>query len=155
YAGVGVQYFASMIVVDNQQKNTDFLEWARPTLELATMQGKLKKKNDSSFVLESQGQDFKFHLGPSAAVQARFFQAPENSSLTVLWKQDGDRLVAVNLMRDDVAIPSLLDDITVRVMTEATTLEPGKPVEHKYLLYNGPVKVRLLGQLKGPDSVDS
>src|SRR5262249_30992922 len=37
YGGVGVQYFASMIVVDDQQPKTDFLEWARPTLELATM----------------------------------------------------------------------------------------------------------------------
>jgi YidC/Oxa1 family membrane protein insertase len=41
-----------------------------------------------------------------------------------------------------------LDDITARVNAEAV-LKPGMPVVHKYLLYNGPVKVRLLGQLSG------
>src|SRR5260370_1145608 len=41
-----------------------------------------------------------------------------------------------------------LDDITARVNAEVK-LKPGMPVVHKYLLYNGPVKVRLLGQLAG------
>jgi YidC/Oxa1 family membrane protein insertase len=33
-------------------------------------------------------------------------------------------------------------------------LKPGETVKHKYLLYNGPVKVRLLGQLEGESEVD-
>jgi YidC/Oxa1 family membrane protein insertase len=48
-----------------------------------------------------------------------------------------------------------LDDITVRVISDKLTLEPGKPKVHKYVLYNGPAKVRLLGQLKGPIQVPS
>jgi YidC/Oxa1 family membrane protein insertase len=46
-----------------------------------------------------------------------------------------------------------LDDITVRVVSDKITLEPGKTVVHKYLLYNGPVKVRLLGHLEGTKEV--
>jgi YidC/Oxa1 family membrane protein insertase len=40
------------------------------------------------------------------------------------------------------------DDITMRVTTDAVELKPGgPPVSHQYLLYNGPVKPSLLGQL--------
>lgn len=41
-----------------------------------------------------------------------------------------------------------LDDITVRVTSKAIDVKPGERVVHKYLLYNGPVKVRLLSQLE-------
>jgi YidC/Oxa1 family membrane protein insertase len=47
-----------------------------------------------------------------------------------------------------------LDDINVRVVSEAIELKPGVPVVHKYVLYNGPVKVRLLGHLEGAMKVD-
>jgi YidC/Oxa1 family membrane protein insertase len=90
YAGVVTQYFASVIVVDDQQeKNTkpNFIAWARPTLER-----------------EHPKKQF-------------------------------------------------LSDITVRVVSEPLDLKPGVPVVHKYLLYNGPVKVRLLGQLTGKKQV--
>jgi YidC/Oxa1 family membrane protein insertase len=40
-----------------------------------------------------------------------------------------------------------LDDIAVRAISEELKLKPGDSVEHKYLLYHGPVKVRLLDQL--------
>lgn len=46
-----------------------------------------------------------------------------------------------------------LDDITVRVNTVPVELQGGKPVEHRYLLYNGPVKVLLLGYLAGEKAV--
>jgi len=45
-----------------------------------------------------------------------------------------------------------LDDLTVRLMTESLDLQAGE-IEHKYILYNGPVKVRLLGQLTGDQAV--
>jgi YidC/Oxa1 family membrane protein insertase len=45
-----------------------------------------------------------------------------------------------------------LDDITVRVNSVALELKPGQPVTHRFLLYNGPVKVRLLGSLEHPVS---
>src|SRR5262249_53747735 len=40
-----------------------------------------------------------------------------------------------------------LDDITMRVNTKQFDLKPGETVEHKYLLYHGPMKVALLGDL--------
>jgi YidC/Oxa1 family membrane protein insertase len=47
-----------------------------------------------------------------------------------------------------------LNDITVRTVSELLTLEPGKPVVHQYLLYHGPVKVRLLGFFSRTMAVD-
>jgi YidC/Oxa1 family membrane protein insertase len=44
-----------------------------------------------------------------------------------------------------------LGNVTVRVAAAAIDPQPGKPVTHGYLVYNGPVKVRLLDQLKGAD----
>jgi YidC/Oxa1 family membrane protein insertase len=41
-----------------------------------------------------------------------------------------------------------LDDITVRVVSKPIQLKPGEPVEHRFLLYNGPVKVAQLAYLE-------
>jgi len=48
-----------------------------------------------------------------------------------------------------------LDDITVRTISEELKLKAGDSVEHKYLLYHGPVKVRLLNQLGGEAGVSA
>jgi YidC/Oxa1 family membrane protein insertase len=90
FGGVATQYFASMMVVDDDPKTAkDFIKWARPTLEM-----------------------------PSP----------------------------------DPNQPALAD-ITVRLNAEAK-LKPGESLVHKYLLYNGPVKVRLLGLLEGEKAVE-
>jgi YidC/Oxa1 family membrane protein insertase len=80
YAGTAIQFFATVMVVDNEQEHQDFLEWARPTVE----------------------------------------GTPDPKK-------------------------PYLDDITTRVVTQETALKPGDELVHKYLLYNGPVKVSLLG----------
>lgn len=87
YAAVAVQYFASAIVVDNTQKDQDFLQWARPTLPWTG------------------------------------YQTSENRPQ--------------------------LDNITIRVNTRPLDLKPEAPVEHRYLLYHGPMKVALLRELGG------
>lgn len=46
-----------------------------------------------------------------------------------------------------------LDDISVRLIAKKVDLAPGKPVVHKYLLYNGPVKVAQLASLESGNSV--
>ncbi len=48
-----------------------------------------------------------------------------------------------------------LDDITVRAVSEALSPEPGQPVVHTFIIYNGPSKVRLLNLLGGDSAVDS
>jgi YidC/Oxa1 family membrane protein insertase len=94
YAAVVTQFFASAIVVDDQQgagvdsRFPKILAWARPTLE----------------------------FDPDPKKQA-------------------------------------FADITVRVISEPVVLKAGRPVVHKYLLYNGPIKVRLLGHLEGDKAV--
>jgi YidC/Oxa1 family membrane protein insertase len=40
-----------------------------------------------------------------------------------------------------------LDDITVRAVSEPVDPAPGAPVEHRYVLYHGPTKVRQLARL--------
>src|SRR5262249_52425644 len=52
------------------------------------------------------------------------------------------------------SVPRLqLDDITVRVVGKVLNLEPKTTVVHKYLLYHGPAKVRLLAQFSGDQEV--
>jgi len=47
----------------------------------------------------------------------------------------------------DIAEKSQLGDITVRVAANPIDPQADKPVSHSYIIYNGPIKVRLLGQL--------
>jgi YidC/Oxa1 family membrane protein insertase len=48
-----------------------------------------------------------------------------------------------------------LDDMAMRVISEPIELKPGAAVTHRYLLYHGPVKVRLLAHLDGDRAVDA
>ncbi len=47
----------------------------------------------------------------------------------------------------DIADKPALGDITVRAVANAIDPQADKPVTHSYLIYNGPMKVRLLNQL--------
>ncbi len=51
-----------------------------------------------------------------------------------------------------IADKPFLDDLTIRAVSEE--LDPEAPVIHQYMLYQGPVKVRLLKQLKDEKAVD-
>lgn len=46
----------------------------------------------------------------------------------------------------------MLGDVCPRMISEPLTIN--EPIEHKYLLYHGPVKVRLLSQMRGDQAVD-
>jgi len=86
YAGIISQFFASLIVVDDEQEDggKKILAWTRPTVERQVNPQKI-----------------------------------------------------------------FLDEITVRVISDKVELKPNSKVVHKYLLYNGPAKVALLGDFKG------
>ena len=47
-----------------------------------------------------------------------------------------------------------VEDITVRAVSEPLELLDGKPATHHYVVYNGPIKIQLLSQLKGDQVVD-
>ena len=158
YASTAVQFFASATVVDDHQvapTKTNFIEWARPTLEAACMKGRLKSVSPGAFVLNAGDRDWTFSTAERPLLDRRAASLPLNTPIAVIWKLDGVGLTATNILPDDVAIPPLLDDVTVRTTTEQILLTPGKAVEHKYLLYNGPVKVKLLGYLRGADRVEA
>jgi YidC/Oxa1 family membrane protein insertase len=149
YAGVAVQYFASMIVVDNEQARQDFLARARPTLEQYVTRGVIKSVTpggESFVVVPSSGPEVTFVLAETAEV---LVPVRVGQRLSVLAFQDSrGNVVATRLDQEFLQQPLWEDDVTVRVATELIELEPGKEVIHRYLLYNGPVKPMLLSYMK-------
>src|SRR6185437_16087920 len=74
-----------------------------------------------------------FSKGAHVAVQHHTASAPERNG-------EYPEIATEFYHEDDM--PALwIDDITVRVSTEPVELKDDEPVVHKYLLYNGPVKV--------------
>ena len=153
YAGVANQFFALITVVDDQQNNRGFLRQARPTLETTLTKGTVVStaEDGSSFVLKplSNGPEQTFYTsrgdprlfigritGKRIAVLHHTASAPE---------RNGEYPEIATEIRGDDAVPSVWeDDITVRVSSEPVELKGKDEVVHKYLLYNGPVKVSQL-----------
>jgi YidC/Oxa1 family membrane protein insertase len=155
YACVANQFFASGIVVDNDQKNRGFLRQARPTLETTLSKGTVisTAEDGSSFVLKPSGNEPErtFYMAPGSRVGL----LPKGRRIAVLHhtastpERNGEypeiiRDINDIYTREEDAPPALwVDDFTVRVSTEPVELK-GEEVVHKYLLYNGPVKVSQL-----------
>jgi YidC/Oxa1 family membrane protein insertase len=149
YAFIANQFFASGIVVDNEQTNRGFLRQARPTLEAALSQGTVVSiaEDGSSFVLRPAGNEPEqtFYMPNQGHASFR-----KGSHLTVLHHtasapdRNGDYPeIATEFYSDENKTPPApwVDDITVRVSTEPVELKDDAEVVHKYLIYNGPVKV--------------
>jgi YidC/Oxa1 family membrane protein insertase len=113
---------------------------------------------DSRSIAHSSGSDRvpenpPFHL-QYAAVATQFF----TSAIVVgedQPRQDFIKAVRATLEGEvDPAKPQLAD-ITVRAIAEPLEPKAGAPVEHKYVLYHGPVKVALLEKLSGEGSISA
>lgn len=174
YAGVAVQYFASVIVVDDKQlegQDARFLRRASSSLETAVIRGKVKPGSQGLtdrvvLLSDDRRTTSTFYLPPSASPELRLKREllRDDMLVSVLYQplsydeqlKECPRIVLdMRLGTDALAMHSLWeDDITVRVSTEPVTLAPGSWVTHRYLLYNGPVKPSLLGQLRGSSAVD-
>jgi YidC/Oxa1 family membrane protein insertase len=200
YAGVAVQYFASVIAVDNDQKDEHFLAQAIPIHERAAFRGTIRKvrrytdqeiaaesaghpgwqASAGSFVLlnETDKKEYIFQVpaahadlldllqaGRKAAVISRTTPYDPNAKTgdqvdeiveknpddTVARRRRAAPRIAVDVRlgeQADAVHPLWEDDLTVRVNTEEIDLQVGQPVVHKYLLYNGPVKVSQLYYLE-------
>jgi YidC/Oxa1 family membrane protein insertase len=155
YAAVAVQYFASALVVDDEQTDQNFLSRVRPTLETALRKGTIKSIADdrSSFVLKSEQGEETFLV--TEMDRGLFGVLRPGSKLAFLSQSAGyDEKakecphVFSGMVPYDKAHALWNDDITVRVATDPVRLEPGKEVSHRYLLYHGPVKVALLAGQK-------
>lgn len=172
YGGVAVQFFACLVVVDDQQAEgvgQNFLARARPTLETAWVHGKVVGVNRDlrTIDLDTTPEAGLFDFSSRRQVVQKIFVPPsgagaedmlagvhEGERLVANCYTDAyDRRVAVEVVDQANANRLFFDDITVRLTTEPIKLEPGKPVVHRYLLYNGPVKVALLGDLQGDKAV--
>jgi YidC/Oxa1 family membrane protein insertase len=166
YAAVTVQFFASAIVVDNEQDNRNFLRSARATLEAQVV----KLEVDESFNPESgvinvrdrrdnKRPPEKYALSRDVQAQLQLLAAKKGDRISLLVVPDPfsaeNQWIAIKLLRADDAEPVFQDDITVRVNTGFIDLPESEKeaVVHKYLLYNGPIKVKLLGQMTGDEAV--
>src|SRR5262249_28848956 len=150
YAGVLIQYFASVVVVDNQQvpgQKTSFPGRGRPTLESWHVRGTVKgsPKDGKLTIQVKDSGDQTFSLTDAARTDLGLKGLSSGEDVTVwVTPNSHDQLVATEVQRTDDVKRILYDDITVRMTTEPIELAAdGQPVVHKYLLYNGPVKVRL------------
>ncbi len=153
YAGVAVQYFASVIVVDENQPNQAFLEQARPTLETAVFRGAIKSVDEDGaemVLIGPNGKEETFY----PETPGLFKGLPPNRRVAVVYSTDNQqRAIASDVAPENSIQPLWQDDITVRVMTEPVRLKPGEALTHRYLLYNGPVKPSLLRQQTGDGQV--
>jgi YidC/Oxa1 family membrane protein insertase len=167
YAATETQYFAHAIVVDEDQDRM-FLASARPTLERAVFHGRLAAKPQGDFdrirvtstdgrithtffIREEDRQRVREALeepGPVAVIYRFLGYDPELKAAPKL-------AVDVRVGSDAEGTHALWeDDILLRVTTKPVDLEPGSTLSHRYLLYNGPVKPRLLAYLRGDAKVD-
>jgi YidC/Oxa1 family membrane protein insertase len=158
YAGTTVQYFSSLVVVDEPYDQMNFLIRARPTIQTAVLRGTVTDARDPAR-LEVTGADrvkSTVIVPPDAELTpaGRAPQAAEAVAI-VYHTDDRDRLVADQVYSGAAADRLLFDDITVHLVSDKLELKAHSgPVEHHYLLYNGPVKVRLLAFQEGEQRVN-
>ncbi len=169
YAGVAVQYFASVIVVDDRDnKSQKFLASARPTLERGVIKGKTKGVmafGDRLTVLSYDGGYTEtVYIPPHLQQQAGLIE--ERTSVAIIYRNLGYDATLKECPKlaleikigpeADATHGAWEDDITVRVNTGLSEAleKAGESFTHRYVLYNGPVKPLLLGHLRGEAAVD-
>lgn len=161
YAGVAVQYFASMVVVDDEQQDQKIIDKVRPTLELAFHRGVVQRvdKNKLQVTLANQDgettlwfaspeqvDEFANRLLPGSRVAIQYRHSPSPDKLPYH--------VVVKVVKESEAQALFENDLTVRLVSKPFQVQPGKQVSHKYLLYHGPVKASLLGDFSGNEAVN-
>ncbi len=180
YAGVAIQYFASVVVVSDKQpegQNQDFLASVRPTLETGCVKGvvvavsadgftlrRADVNTDQTFVIRDADRDAEARADHHDAARFKaegripFDALQPGLHLAVVYSSDSAPesdaaypSIAHELRNDAMTQPLWEDDITVRVNTVPQAVSKDKPIVHHYLLYNGPVKVMLLGQPDSPE----
>ena len=168
YAATETQYFAHAIVVDENQDRT-FLASARPTLERAVFHGRLVAKPQGNFdrfqVVSNDGKTTHTFFVRNEEERERFreeFDKPGPVAVVYRFLGYDPELKAAPRLALDVRVGEEAqgthalweDDILLRVTSKPVDLEPGASLKHRYLLYNGPVKPKLLAYLRGEDKVD-
>jgi YidC/Oxa1 family membrane protein insertase len=154
YAGVADQYFASVIVVDRQPKE-NFLTRARPTLEKGLVKGKVESVSDDGrsltiAVSDTVKETFYYpdvaetKIIPAVGKRVAVFFHTDPQYRLGKGGEPRSLITKIEMEEIDRFHETWEDDITVRVATEPLEVADDKEVVHKYLLYNGPVKPKLL-----------
>jgi YidC/Oxa1 family membrane protein insertase len=167
YGAVATQFFAAVTVVDNGADKTQppqIIQWARPTLESTEMKGKvIGKASDRVLLVDEKGKVYDFAVAPDCEVDLgptlnRFEDVTEDQLVkqvvNVTFRPGAEHLRALAIRTARIVHKPFLDDITVRLNSQVIQLKPGKPTAHDFLLYYGPVKVRLLSQFTGAKRVN-
>jgi YidC/Oxa1 family membrane protein insertase len=169
YAMVANQFFASGIAVATRdQKDPNFLGQARPSLMQSATKGIVKlsdEKPDEVVIKISDTQSFTvFYASPEDKKAFAEQLSPGREVIVVhrplIFPDGRSREVITSVLDPTQTAPIFHNDITVEVSTprddkiirlkSGIDPETGKPfaVTHKYVLYNGPLKVRLLNHLR-------
>ena len=161
YAGVAVQYFASMVVVDDEQQDQKIIEKVRPTLELASYRGMVLRVDKSKLQLAIRNQQEESLFWFSNSEQMKEFEnlLLPGARVSIQYRHvaSPDRVpyhVVAKVTKEMDGQPLFDNDVTVRLTSKIFQVNPGKTVSHKYLLYHGPVKAALLGDFSGEESVN-
>lgn len=161
YAGVATQYFATVIVVDDEQPprsagGTDMrniLGWARPTQESQEVAGRIEAVGEDRLMVTSAEGTFGYYMLPRMQAHLEKIKLKEKDRVVLSWYEaPGGRRVAT-WIRPGTTPRAWFDDMTVRVNSEKVEIKPGGKVAHRFLLYHGPVKTRLLSQFGGAKAV--
>jgi YidC/Oxa1 family membrane protein insertase len=162
YAGVMTQYFSSVLVVDDQPGNRaeggvdsrKILAWARPTQETSEKSGRIAKLTNEDIHFESQaGGTEIFKLLPRVQKHIKDAELKVGYRAVLSYYVTSDRQKVATWIRPGQVQRNVFDDITVRVNSQEMVIRPGEKVQHNFLLYHGPVKVKLLGQMSGDSAV--
>jgi YidC/Oxa1 family membrane protein insertase len=162
YAGVATQFFAAMIVVDNtgtSRKDVPpfVLEWARPTLESKQVKGRVTRLRIGAdwvgfTLVEPDAEKTSHDFAMSADSELARLVKPRED-LVVTYRPGESPNAVLGIQPGDVTPKPQFDDITVRVNSFLFRLKPGESRVDEFLLYHGPVKVRLLGYFSGENAV--
>ncbi len=162
-AGVLNQFFAAMVVVDDQQPegglSGDVLAWARATLETSekkvifdAIRGELldfKEIDTKSKTLAFRS----YRLLPRAKkhLEEELQLAEGDEAVLSFYEMNNDHIVTW-VRRGHVEKPQF-DDLTNRVTSEVIELRAGKKVAHQFVMYHGPAKVAQLYNFTGDEAV--
>src|SRR5207253_9311041 len=131
----------------------NILAWARPTLETTEKRGQLLKIDGNRLFVKHADGGASYLALPRVKKHLEEAKIKEGAEIVISSYVHDGALVATWIRHATILRP-YFDDITVRVNSEPLDLKPGERVVHQFMLYNGPVKTKLLGQFSGEKAVD-
>jgi YidC/Oxa1 family membrane protein insertase len=155
YAGVMTQYFAAVIVVDPKQPFGDFkqkpsvLQSARPTQESTEVKARLVTIGEDDVVFAvAKDELITARLLPRAKEHLQTLKLKEGSICVVNFSREPKTNGAiVHWVRLGQSPQPYFDDMTIRVNSDVIDIAGKQSAAREFLLYHGPVKTMLLGQM--------